>query len=534
MRPSLRCGLLLWALLATAPAAAGLLRDGDPNRGLEPVPAPDTSRLSEAVRISLASVEAEFDRLAATRDESALGLAYGRLGMRYQSHQLDGSTGPAYRNAISLDPAEFRWQYFLGFLYHEVGEFDAARASYERAHDLMPDYAPLQLRAAIAALDAERIADARERLRAYGAAHPDEAAALAALGEIAALDGQHQQAVNLYRRALELAPYADQLYYPLALSLRRTGDAAGATAAMAQRGERGPAFADPELSAMQALSRSPAFFNQRGQEAVAAGRDDEALLMFQTAVEIYPDSVPARNALALMLVQLEDYDAAADQLARALELDPTDGRTLAATGSLAEIAGNDAAALAYFERWVAADGSADARFRAGNAALRLGRYRQARATFQALLAQIEGAAPQIVSKLAITMLASEDCDGALSLLAAQTAPEPLMWRSRALATCPGRSEDEHRAALEMADALVRLYPNVATYVTRALALGGTGDYPAATELVRQILFQALRSGETPAEAALLQEALAAFEARMPAPHALTADGPYLSPAATQP
>jgi tetratricopeptide (TPR) repeat protein len=525
---------LALALSAAMPVAAGLLRDGDSSRNLDPIPVPDTSRLSEAVRVSLTAVEAEFDRRAPQLDDLQLGVAYGRLAMRYQSHQLDGATGPAYRNAIRLDPSEFRWQYYLGFMYQEIGDFVAASASYDRARDLAPDYAPAELRAALAALDAERTQDAKRRLLRYLEDNAEEAAALAALGEIAALESDHQTAVGYFQRALEIAPYADQLYYPLALSLRRIGSIDAATSAMARRGEQAPVFTDPELSAMQALSRSPAFFVQRGQEALAAERTDEALSMFLAAVEIHPDSIPSRSALARMLVAMQEFTAAREHLQHVIALDGSNVRALAGLGRIAEFEADDTAALSFYQSWVDAGGGAQAWFRLGDAALRVADYERARDAYQAAISASERPTPQLVSRLAIASLAVGDCEAALALLEQQRAPEPLMWRSRALATCPARSVDERRAALAMAQALADRYPNEATSVTLALALAGSGDTAAATGLVRQILFESLRSGTPAAETTLLQEALASFEAEQPMDHAMTADGPFLSPQRAEP
>jgi tetratricopeptide (TPR) repeat protein len=516
-------------LVVAAPVGAGLLRDGDSERGLEPVPTPDTSRLSEAVRITLTSVDSEFDRIAPQLDAEALGVAYGRLAMRYQSHQLDGAVAPAYRNAIRLDPDEFRWQYFLGFHFQEAGEFLAASSSYDRANDLAPGFAQARLRSALALLDADSTEQAHQRLQRYDATHPDDPAALAALANIAAGRGDHDDAVRLYRRAIELAPYADQLYYPLALSLRRTGDPSAATAAMALRGEGTPALLDPELSSMQLLSRPWSFFLTRGQEAASGGRVDEAALMLQTAVDVYPDSVAARIALAQSLVTEQNYADAIPHLERVLTLATDSVHALVMRGSIAELNGDDEQALALFERWLELDGGAASHRRAGDVALRLGEYARAQTIFRAAMTASGPAVPWARSKLAVALLATGDCDDALALLEDQRDPESLMWRSRALATCSDRSEDERRAALAMADALVERYPNQATYVTRALALSGIGQHAAAADLVRRILFEGLRTGDQPPEIELLNEVLPQFEGGVPASRATTPAGPYLSP-----
>lgn len=62
-----------------------------------------------------------------------------------------------------------------------------------------------------------------------------------------------------------------------------------------------------------------------------------AIEIYQTATEVYPDSVDLAVALALLYMDLGDHQKAFEKFGTALALDPTCARALLAVGALMQV-----------------------------------------------------------------------------------------------------------------------------------------------------------------------------------------------------
>jgi len=86
----------------------------------------------------------------------------------------------------------------------------------------------------------------------------------------------------------------------------------------------------------------------RAREAARAGRLDEAVQAYTTAIATSPDSAFLYRELAAVERQKDDLDAALEHLRKAAALDPADARSLAQIGEILEARGDPAgAAKAY-------------------------------------------------------------------------------------------------------------------------------------------------------------------------------------------
>lgn len=149
-----------------------------------------------------------------------------------------------------------------------------------------------------------RLPDAETAVRSYLREDPEDPAAALMLGEIANLCGSPQQAENLYRRALLLAPAYAEAGMALALLLRN------------------------------------------------AGRYDEALATARLILIRYPEHLPALSLVAAVLMQvrrLEESDAAFVKL---LYEYPADSRGWMNYGFLLKAIGRQADAVAAYRRSV--------------------------------------------------------------------------------------------------------------------------------------------------------------------------------------
>jgi MSHA biogenesis protein MshN len=129
--------------------------------------------------------------------------------------------------------------------------------------------------------------------------------------------------------------------------------------------------------------RAEAYY-QQGREAQHAGRADEALTSYQTALALFPEHAAARQALAAVLIEGQRWDAAGQVLREGIELPVT---RLASTLTLARLLverGQAAAALDLMEKQ-AASGERSAEYQGFLAVLlnRAGRVHEAVERYQA-------------------------------------------------------------------------------------------------------------------------------------------------------
>lgn len=522
------------SVLIAMPAAAGLLREGDPARGLLPVPEPDTARKSPAIVAKLTDAEREFDRVHSDSQGWALGQAYGKLGMHYQSHRLNIAAEAAYRNALKLDPDQWLWPSYFGFLLQEEGRFQESREMYAQALEMAPEQWPVRMRDARVAFEMGDLDTAESVAERVLQQRPEEAAAIALLGKVAAKRGDHARAVELLERALELQPAADLLNYDLALSLRRVGRAEEARERMAARGTRGISFDDIHLASMQNRSRLPSFYLEVAEKASAAGSLEEATILYELASEISPSNVPARIGLGRSLALLEQLEEAETHLRRAVELAPDDPLARSSLGKLLEMQELDQAAAEQYQRLVELDPDQAEGWRLlGNALMRSGRYAAAEDAYIRML-ELDAELADGTLLVAMAQAGDNRCGAALDTLrpvidTERLDPASALAFSRLIATCGVGSQQDLQQALAIAEGLHGRWPSVETAATLAMALAANGRYEAAAELSRRALFESLRTGGH-AEEALVRRNLARFEDGQPSRQAFVPDSSFLSPA----
>jgi tetratricopeptide (TPR) repeat protein len=222
---------------------------------LIPLPLPNLSTMEDATRRRLETLQERVAELETTGSNETLAEAYGTLGTYYIAHHLNDAAEVAFVNAERLDPGEFRWPYYLGFIYRIVGKLDLEREAYERALELRPEDIPARLHLAELHLTLGENEAAYRQFRRVLELSPAEAAAHGGLGRAAAALERHEEAVEHLTEALRLQPEATIVHYQLALAYRRLGDMDAARDHLAQRGDREVGFADPLLGAIEPLKR---------------------------------------------------------------------------------------------------------------------------------------------------------------------------------------------------------------------------------------------------------------------------------------
>jgi tetratricopeptide (TPR) repeat protein len=222
---------------------------------LTPLPLPNLSTMEDATRRRLETLQKRVSELETEGSDIDLADAYGTLGTYYIAHHLNDAAEVAFVNAERLEPGDFRWPYYLGFVYQMVGKLELEDEAYERALELRPEDIPTHLHLAELLLALGENEKAYQQYARVLELNPAEAAAHGGLGRAASALGRPEEAVEHLTEALRLQPQATIVHYQLALAYRRLGDMETARAHLEQRGDKQLGFADPLLGAIEPLKR---------------------------------------------------------------------------------------------------------------------------------------------------------------------------------------------------------------------------------------------------------------------------------------
>lgn len=202
--------------------------------------------------------------------------------------------------------------YMLGLAYFSRAS-DAgapAVAAFERAIALAPNEAEFHYRLGIARLESEQYAEALVHLR----------------------------------RAAELAPDRAAIRLPLAKALHRTGDSAGAVAALSAvvRASPTPAEVTTARTLMNQIADPFAGFPKAAEGKLEEGMrflqevdiPQSAILAFEEILHDYPDLAVVHALLGLAYERVDDAGRAVDEFKQAIELAPRDGKNQFYLGEL--------------------------------------------------------------------------------------------------------------------------------------------------------------------------------------------------------
>jgi tetratricopeptide (TPR) repeat protein len=489
------------------------------------LPELDLSSLEPAVAAQLRSLDAQtHDRL---NDEDAsleaLAESVGDLGRHYHTYELDAAAESCYRIARRLASEDFRWPYFLGYLLQSTGRLAEAEAAYLEALAIYRQVPPalLRLGQVYSALDQP---EAAERLFTESLAlNSTSAAAQAALGEFYATQSRYDEAIRLLEMALETAPEATRLYYPLALAYRGRGDHDQARELMARRGKVGIKPADPLIDGLAQLRTGERAYLLEGQVAFRAGRYEEAVTAFRKAVAAAPESVTARIDLGSALGELGDVEAALAEYDKALEIAPANPTALFNAGQLRARRGELEIALEHL-RSAAQMGPEDATIRLQLADLlrRIGDLDNALIHYRAAV-ELEpnsdtarlGEA-QVLVALGRFIEARDVLEQGLAQL--PTSGFLAHGLSRLLAMGPDPSIRDGERALELAEKVFATKPEPAYAEVVAAALAELGRCDEAAEWQLRVL-EVTSSEELTTR---LQEVLAIYQQGAPCAYPVTA------------
>ena len=266
-------------------------------------------RPTDAARAGDAEGRATRHHLAALAADPGCAPAEERL-LVLAAGSLDGGDADRWIAALEqltqILPRSWRAQYLLGELRRQHGDAAGAIVALEHADALQPLGEADAVRLALLYLDqaAPRVAAARLRRIRPGSAVFAEAQA--ALGLIAAGEGDLAGAIAATERAIGAGARDGGLYARLARWHLESGDQAAASAVVARSGEATPSW---ELALVQAI-----LFHQAGDLTRACDRYRDAIAGGAPPV--------ARLDLARVLVATGDRGGAVTELEGLLATDP--------------------------------------------------------------------------------------------------------------------------------------------------------------------------------------------------------------------
>jgi tetratricopeptide (TPR) repeat protein len=489
-------------LLLLNTSAIGLLLAASAPAGLETIQHPDLSGARPEVSAVLEPAVSYFESQEDVLTGEALADLYGFIGMHYQAQRLNGAAATAYRNAIALAPSDFRWHYYLAYLFEESARVEDAIAAYERALEIQPDYTPARMRLAQIWLATGSVDRAAETYRGILAESLADAPALVGMGQILASRGHHEEAIELYQRAIAAQPGANFVYALLAQSYSELGIEDSAAIYRDRAGNRPPYIADPALALMTARANGSPWFVGRGVEALQAGQLEVALNTLSMALAINPLDLDARAMLARALRRADNVEAAEIELTRVLESDPEHQIALMNLADLRLEQERMDEAIPLLRTATQQGGDPVSYALLADALLLDGQFDEAAYIYNQLggLERAEGTTnPDPYFYAGIATSAAGRCDDSLTFFTiAFSRNPPLPARLEALvrvtATCPSSTPEQRAEILNMAEALYLNFPSQEASETFAMALAANGRFDEATDLQGQAIFEALRDG----------------------------------------
>lgn len=378
------------------------------------VPSPSTSGLPKAL-------QAAFERArAAVTEDPKSATEWGRMGKLCMAHQFFTEAIACFEKAEALDPNDPRWSYFQAVMYEEVdlekssqlygkslkaksdsaitrfrlgqvlvrlGQFEGARAEFQRVVELEPNQPSARLALARLDIATANWSEAETQLRAAVGLAPNSRALLQELSRVAAHKEEWVQALqfqNAGQMAIGNESAIEDVWLQEITDLEMSGHPA------ADRADR--FLAEGQLNAAAAALRDvvrehPELPRARQNLAVVLwqlGQTSESQREFHQLVSDFPDEATAYLAWGRLLAAAGRFQEAKLRLEQAIERKADTGEGCAMMGRISEKLGLDEEAVTWFQRSVRASPQVAAtRVSLAMAYRQLGKLPEARAALQA-------------------------------------------------------------------------------------------------------------------------------------------------------
>jgi len=462
---------------------------------LEAVIQVDISPLKPVEQKTIEETRAKVEALlqSAAPDIKQLASAYGSLGNLYLTHDLYTSADACYNNAIQLAPDHFPWAYYSAYLAQEDGNMQAALSRLEQALELDPEYLPAVYRLAQVNLDLNQLDEAYALFNALLSETEFEAAAQNGLGQVYLLKQEYTRAIEHFTQALELAPEATSIHYPLALSLRAAGEKQLAKQHLQQFGKGEIIIKDPLVEALEALKDPASRHFVAAMSAVLKKEYGSAITEFEHGLQYEPNNTAARTSYARVLYLNNDKEKSRDQLKQVIAQKPDTTLALFLLALLYDESNeNEEAAKLYRHVTKLTPAHEGAHFYLGNYYMHNKDYRNASKHYETVILNNERNIPAHIFNL-VARMGSGASDKELFALSQQVTDRiPNMFtikRIQILLLALSNNKDVRNSVLakNMAEQMYKLGQHPINLELLALTTASAGDFDLAMEQMRKAI-----------------------------------------------
>ncbi len=522
-----RGALILWIFVAPLPVWADALSElpAQWQGRLIAIPESDVSGAEPLMQQAISEARREVAKYlrAPEADTALLAAAYGHLGALFVLTQVEAQADACLRNAQTVQPQEFRWPYYAGYVAMMAGRSDRALDYLQAAKAIDPSYPALYLRLGKVWLDLSELAKARTALEKIADEPGLVVAANYYLGQIDNLEHRYEDAVAHLEKALAADPGATGVHYPLAQAYRALGQNVLARKHLGQFEVGTPDAKDPLLDQLHSAAKRsvPAF--EKAIYAVRQGDYETAATRFAEGLAVAPDNVAARVSHARVLYLIGNKNEAGKELTSALAADPNEVLANFLQGVLLQDQGHDDEAAEWYRRTLELDPKqAGAYFYLANLDFAAGRYANAATGYRAALAVDKDIPPARLLELVARSRAGESEVRIVKVLSDLSSehPDDLQLRyalARLLAASTDPQVRDSARALEVASQLVLTQPMPPHLRALALAQAAMGDFSKAVQTQQEAIAAAAWMAP-PEEIATMNAELKAYGKReVPAP-----------------
>ena len=241
--------------------------------------------------------------------------AYNNLGNVYkEKRQFEEAIG-CYQKAVELKPDLATAYYNLGVIYQEKKDYDEAINYYKKALRYDPSNHNMQNILGMALYtkgqlngDVSSLRESEKVFRQILKFHPNDFGSYCNLGSALKLQGKMTEAIDSYRKAVDLNPDFTEAHYNLGVALQETGHGDEAIRYYQKAIELDPNYSET--------------YNNLGVLFQEKSQFDDALGYFQKALAFDNNAARALNNLGNIYSEMGQIDEAEGHYRRLLQMSP--------------------------------------------------------------------------------------------------------------------------------------------------------------------------------------------------------------------
>jgi tetratricopeptide (TPR) repeat protein len=304
---------------------------------------------------------------------------------------------------------------------------------------------------------------------------------------------EYTRAVEHFSHALELAPEATSIHYPLALSLRAAGEKQLAKQHLQQFGKGQIIIKDPLVDALEALKDPASRHFVAAMSAVLKKKYGSAITEFESGLQHESNNTAARTSYARVLYLNNDKEKSREQLKQVIARKPDTTLALFLLALLYDESNESKQAAELYKRVIELDPAHEgAHFYLGNYYMHNEDYSNASKHYETVILNNEKNIPAHIFNL-VARMGSGASDKELFTLSQQVTDRiPNMFtikRIQILLLALSNNTDVRNSVLakNMAEQMYKLGQHPVNLELLALTTASAGDFDLAMEQMRKAI-----------------------------------------------